>query len=83
MNEAYKQRLGDVENFVMLQFSEDKTVVPKRSSWFESFPIANETEEIMGKLLETIPLRQSPVYLEDRVGLKGIDKRGGLVLEGE
>lgn len=88
VNDVYKKRLASLDSFVMLQFSQDKTVVPKRSSWFESYPIANETDALWKASggdgePETIPLRQSEIYLEDRVGLKTLDKRGSLVVDGK
>ncbi|PWN22511.1 alpha/beta-hydrolase [Microstroma glucosiphilum] len=76
---VYKERLQALDAFVMLQFDQDTTVVPKRSSWFESYAIANESST--GTTPETIPLRQSDIYLEDRLGLKTLDKRGALVME--
>lgn len=33
--------------------------------------------------LEVLPLRQSEIYLEDRIGLKALDKRGAIKMERE
>lgn len=82
----YKERLQALDAFVMLQFDQDTTVVPKRSSWFESYALANDSSASTvpgAPKVETIPLRQSEIYLEDRLGLKTLDKRGALVMEGE
>lgn len=86
-DEEYKKRLSSLETFVMLQFDQDKTVVPKRSSWFEAFPTkadddsAAEGDNNDNKKEETIPLRQSEIYTSDRLGLRQLDKRGSLVLD--
>jgi palmitoyl-protein thioesterase len=83
---VYKERLQSLDAFVMLQFDQDTTVVPKRSSWFESYALANDSSASTvpgAPKVETIPLRQSEIYLEDRLGLKTLDKRGALVMEGE
>lgn len=85
-DEEYKRRLSSLETFVMLQFDQDKTVVPKRSSWFEAFPTKADDgtvddEKNSDKKEETIPLRQSEIYTSDRLGLRQLDKRGSLVLD--
>ena len=66
-NVTYAENLGKLANFVMYIFEDDTTVVPKRTSWFE---------EVNGT--KTIPLRERALYKEDWLGLKAIDKRGGL-----
>ncbi|PWN25629.1 alpha/beta-hydrolase, partial [Jaminaea rosea] len=84
-NDEYKERLSTLDSFVMLQFSDDVTVVPKRSSWFESYPEAKRNDSsIKGHdpdVDETTPLRQSEIYTSDRLGLRSLDKRGSLVLD--
>ena len=44
-------------------------VVPRDSSWFS---------ELRGGAL--LPLRQTPLYSEDRIGLRALDERGALEL---
>ena len=51
----------------MYIFEDDTVVIPKRTSWFE---------EVNGT--ETIPLRERELYKEDWLGLKRLDKAGGL-----
>lgn len=90
-NARYKRRLSSLDTFVMVQFDHDTTVVPKRSSWFESYPVAKRRDgdkdvdddgDAAGhRPEETIPLRQSEIYTQDRLGLQSLDSRGGLVLE--
>ena len=57
---------------VLALFDEDKTVVPKESSWFGSF-VPTEEEDVY------IPMRRQPIYLDDRIGLKTLDERGAVV----
>ena len=81
-NVTYAKNLASLENFVMLMFDKDTTVEPKQSSWFASYPIRNGTEiDKVPNPDEPTPLRQSSIYLEDRIGLKKLDQRGSLVME--
>lgn len=76
-NEEYAARLGALENFVMYVFADDRTVVPKESGWFA---------EVNGTSGEVTPLRERRVYKEDWIGLRELDRKGGLVfgsVEGE
>jgi palmitoyl-protein thioesterase len=66
-NEKYKANLSKLTNFVMWMFEDDRLVVPKESSWFE---------EVNGT--ETIPLRARKLYQEDWIGLRELDRNGGL-----
>ncbi|PWZ01832.1 alpha/beta-hydrolase [Testicularia cyperi] len=82
INTTYAHNLASLDNFVMLMFDKDVTVEPKQSSWFASYPIRNGTEDPDdGTLNEPTPLRQSSIYIDDRIGLRRLDKRGSLVLE--
>ncbi|KAL1585517.1 hypothetical protein WHR41_05646 [Cladosporium halotolerans] len=76
-NEEYAARLGALENFAMYVFAGDETVVPKESGWFA---------EVNGTSGEVTPLRERRVYKEDWIGLRELDRKGGLVfgsVEGE
>lgn len=64
---AYARNLASLDNFVMYLFAEDTTVVPPRSAWFD---------EVNGTVVT--PLRERDLYREDWLGLKQLDKRGGL-----
>jgi palmitoyl-protein thioesterase len=68
----YAARLAALEKFVMVVFEEDKTVVPKESGWFAE---VNETSGVVTEL------RDRAIYLEDWIGLKKLDEKGGLVFE--
>ncbi|KAJ1598133.1 hypothetical protein NDA14_005698 [Ustilago hordei] len=81
-NATYAKNLASLENFVMIMFDKDTTVEPKQSSWFASYPVRNETETAQkGDPNEPTPLRQSSIYLDDRIGLMKLDKRGSLIME--
>ncbi|KXX79733.1 Palmitoyl-protein thioesterase 1 [Madurella mycetomatis] len=66
-NEAYKKNIMKLENFVMYMFEDDTTVIPKETAWFE---------EVNGT--EITPLRARRLYTEDWLGLRALDRKGGL-----
>jgi palmitoyl-protein thioesterase len=68
-NVSYADNLSQLERFVMILFNNDTTLIPKESAWFAEF---NETEN------SVTPLRLRPIYREDWIGLKQLDKKGGL-----
>ncbi|OOF94269.1 hypothetical protein ASPCADRAFT_19244, partial [Aspergillus carbonarius ITEM 5010] len=68
-NATYKENLGKLNTFVMYMFGGDKMVHPKESSWFG---------EVDGQG-EGVELRDTEVYKEDWLGLRGLDEKGGLV----
>jgi len=77
-NASYAINLSKLENFVMVMHTEDTMVEPKESEHFE-FYMPGQAEVIL-------PLRESPIYVEDRIGLKTLDESGRLHLldvEGE
>lgn len=89
-NETYAKNLASLNKFIMVLFTEDKTVVPKESSWFGSYapaerllsagegdqlPMVSQAEKT------TIPMRMQPVYTTDAIGLKTLDERGDVLLE--
>jgi palmitoyl-protein thioesterase len=51
----------------MYMFEDDTTVIPKETSWFE---------EVNGT--ESTPLRARKMYSEDWLGLRALDRKGGL-----
>merc|ERR1712215_127553 len=65
-NESYAVNLNKLENFIMIKHNHDTKVEPKESEHFE-FYIPGQAEEIL-------PLRGSPIYTEDRIGLKAMDE---------
>jgi palmitoyl-protein thioesterase len=68
-DKSYAKNLASLEQFVMILFEDDKTLIPKESAWFAEF---NETEQ------SVTPLRSRPIYEEDWIGLKQLDQKGGL-----
>ncbi|KAG6829366.1 hypothetical protein H0H87_011657 [Tephrocybe sp. NHM501043] len=85
-NYTYAKNLASLNNLVLVLFTEDKTVVPKESAWFGSEASDNMRLEVSEQqpLLapttkELIPMRLQPLYLEDWIGLRQLDERGGVV----
>ncbi|KAK1749503.1 palmitoyl-protein thioesterase [Echria macrotheca] len=66
-NPKYKENISRLENLVMYMFEDDTTVVPKETAWFE---------EVNGT--EITPLRARKMYSEDWLGLRALDRKGGL-----
>ncbi|KAK4149750.1 Alpha/Beta hydrolase protein [Chaetomidium leptoderma] len=66
-SEAYKKNMAKLDNFVMYMFEDDTTVIPKETAWFE---------EVNGT--ESTPLRARKMYSEDWLGLRALDRKGGL-----
>lgn len=71
-NATYNARLASLDKLVMFVFENDTTVIPKESGWFA---------EVNATSREVTPLRQRKMYKEDWVGLKELDRKGGLVFE--
>ncbi|KAJ4364670.1 hypothetical protein N0V83_009267 [Neocucurbitaria cava] len=68
-NVTYAKNLARLDNFVMYLFEDDTTVIPKESGWF------SYTNATSG---EVVGLREREIYKEDWIGLRTLDKRGGL-----
>jgi len=69
-NQDYKDNLMKLEKFVMVKFADDTVVDPKASEWFEFYA--------PGQADQILPLNQSQIYLEDRLGLQEMDNNGQL-----
>ncbi|KAJ2681083.1 hypothetical protein GGI25_000037 [Coemansia spiralis] len=67
-NKDYKERILALENMVLIRFDEDNLISPSTSSWF-GFIDADGNE---------VPLRNTTLYSEDRLGLQELDKSGRL-----
>ncbi|XP_061214915.1 palmitoyl-protein thioesterase 1 isoform X2 [Neopsephotus bourkii] len=74
INETYKKNLMALKKFVMVRFLNDTMVDPPISEWFGFYR--------SGQAKETIPLKESSLYTEDRLGLQEMDKAGKLVFLG-
>jgi len=69
-NPTYKENIVKMEKFVLYEFANDTTVIPKQSEWFAE---VNATTE------EVTPLKKRDLYKEDWLGLRELDERGGLI----
>ncbi|KAI1175389.1 palmitoyl-protein thioesterase 1 [Nemania sp. FL0916] len=67
-NETYARHIAALDHLVMYMFEDDTTVVPKETAWFEDVNGAEST-----------PLRARKLYQEDWIGLRALDRKGGLV----
>ncbi|XP_070805549.1 palmitoyl-protein thioesterase 1 [Pituophis catenifer annectens] len=71
INETYKKNLMTLKKFVMVRFLNDTMVDPPASEWFGYYR--------SGQTKETIPLQETTLYTEDRLGLKEMDQARKLV----
>ncbi len=71
-NKTYKENLISLNKFVMYLFRDDTTVIPKETGWFAE---VNTTSQ------NVTYLKDRPIYKEDWLGLKTLDKKGGLIFE--
>ena len=69
-NESYAVNLNKLKNFIVIKHNQDTKVEPKESEHFEYYA--------PGQAKEILPLRESPIYTEDRIGLKTMDEAGKL-----
>ncbi|KAI9002910.1 alpha/beta-hydrolase [Hyaloraphidium curvatum] len=65
-NDVYKKNLASLDKLVLIMFTNDTTVIPKESAWFSFYDLSEE------KVLT--PMRDLPIYKEDWIGLKALDK---------
>jgi palmitoyl-protein thioesterase len=63
-NDEYKKNLQKLENLVLVKFARDQMVVPRESEWFGFYPDENTTV--------VLDMKQTKLYKEDRIGLKGL-----------
>ncbi|KAI9816165.1 MAG: hypothetical protein M1827_001766 [Pycnora praestabilis] len=68
-NATYRKNLASLNRFAMYVFSNDTTVIPKETGWFAE---VNATSEALTKL------QDRPMYQEDWLGLRSLDKEGRL-----
>lgn len=69
-NASYAVNLATLENFVMVKHNQDTMVEPVETEHFEYY--------LPGQSDVILPLRESPIYVEDRIGLKALDEAGKL-----
>ncbi|CAG8480793.1 7672_t:CDS:2, partial [Diversispora eburnea] len=70
-NVTYANNLSSLNKFVLIRFTEDRTIVPIDSAWFSFYD----------KDYNLIPIRKQKMYLEDWIGLKKLDESGNLVFK--
>ncbi|KAI0044352.1 alpha/beta-hydrolase [Auriscalpium vulgare] len=83
-NATYARQLAALEHLVLVIFAKDKTVIPKESAWFGSYPPSEDGDDTDDEVI--VPMRAQPLYQEDWIGLRELDERGRVVLtscEGE
>lgn len=71
VNQTYKKNLMTLNRFVMVMFEQDSMVQPKESEWFGFY--------MNGTTSKLYTLRQSSLYLQDKLGLKQMDAQQKLV----
>ncbi|XP_005993967.1 palmitoyl-protein thioesterase 1 [Latimeria chalumnae] len=71
INASYKKNFMNLTKFVMVKFLKDSMVCPMDSEWFGFYK--------PGQAKDTYTLQESPLYTEDRLGLKEMEKAGKLV----
>lgn len=69
-NATYKANLLSLKNFVLVKFLQDTVVQPLESEWFGFYA--------PGQDVQVLPLRSTPLYTEDWLGLKKLDQSGRL-----
>ncbi|XP_046397082.1 palmitoyl-protein thioesterase 1 [Ischnura elegans] len=70
INKTYITQLTKLKNFVMVKFNNDTMVEPRESEWFEFYT--------PGQAKYITSLRKSDIYIQDRLGLRQMDKAGKL-----
>ena len=88
-NETYSHHLASIKSLVLVLFTEDKTVVPKESAWFGAEELEKDARKSEAQRplfksnsgLSILPMRLQPIYLENWIGLRELDERGGIVFE--
>lgn len=71
-NTTYAKNIAKLDNFVLYEFANDTTVLPKESEWFAEVNVTSA---------EVTPLKKRAIYKEDWLGLKALDEKGGLIFK--
>ncbi|RMD39316.1 hypothetical protein DV735_g5810, partial [Chaetothyriales sp. CBS 134920] len=75
-NPQYAANLAAIDDFIMIVFAEDQTVVPRESSWF--FDVNVTKDEDGNEQRQVIPLLDLDIYKQDWIGLKELRQKNGL-----
>jgi len=70
VNIVYRKNIMALNNFVLVMFQYDSIVVPRESEWFGFYRD--------GDLNTILPYNLTLLYLEDRIGIRTLDKLGKL-----
>ncbi|KAG8754506.1 hypothetical protein FRC14_005009 [Serendipita sp. 396] len=73
-NTTYATNLASLDNFVMVLFNQDQTVIPKESAWFGSYEIPSDDDGTTDPPA-IIHMRRQPLYKEDWIGLRTLDEQ--------
>lgn len=68
VNQTYKTNLMKITNLVLVKFLQDTMVIPKESEWFGFYK--------PGQDKELYTMFESPLYTEDKLGLKALNATG-------
>ncbi|XP_035903186.1 palmitoyl-protein thioesterase 1 [Anopheles stephensi] len=71
INQSYVENLQKLNKFIMVQFNKDTIVQPLESQWFGYYK--------PGQDKETQGLKETELFIEDRLGLKKMDNENKLV----
>ncbi|ESN99795.1 hypothetical protein HELRODRAFT_113558 [Helobdella robusta] len=66
VNTTYRENLIKLKNFVLVKFNNETVVVPNESEWFGYYREGQEKE--------VIDLKDSDIYIKDKLGLKVLDE---------
>ncbi|CAH1638600.1 unnamed protein product [Spodoptera littoralis] len=72
VNKTYIENLNNLEHLVLVKFDNDTIVQPRETEWFGFYE--------PGQAKKIVPLNETRLYLEDRLGFKKMQKEGKLVL---
>jgi palmitoyl-protein thioesterase len=74
INNDYVQRLQKLDNLILVKFENDTIVEPVETEWFGFYKLGQS------EIIQT--LKESPLYTEDRLGLRKLDENSKLQLLG-
>ncbi|RMZ80493.1 hypothetical protein DV736_g6665, partial [Chaetothyriales sp. CBS 134916] len=75
-NPQYAANLAALEQFVLLVFAQDQTVIPKESGWFAEVNVTKDEDG--NSRTEITNLFDRPIFKQDWIGLKQLHRKGGL-----
>jgi len=64
-SETYKERMLELENMVLIKFSDDTMIIPKETAWFQFFDEQDKVQDIT----------ESKLYQEDYIGVRELHEQ--------